>query len=232
MAYMGVSRERETGLLEKSQGIDFKRFFRKQDAGSLRFISALRMGATFPFITPNVQLPSSPQMETMDSGLSDNFGLQDALKFMFVFREWISNNTSGVVLITIRDSKKIVEIAHKSPPSLFEKLFTPLKNIYTNWDNVQTLTNETAFNVQSETLPYPIDRIEFEYNTIDFQEDQNGLFADNLLGQSTGLELERASLNWRLTKKEKRSILNNIYSQTNQRALKQLQGFFPKVGPN
>lgn len=232
MAYMGVSRARETGLMEKSQGIDFKRFFRKQDAGSLRFTSALRMGATFPFITPNVQLPSSPQMETMDSGLSDNFGIQDALKFMFVFREWISNNSSGVVLMAIRDSKKIVEIAHKSPPSLFEKLFTPLKNIYTNWDNVQTLTNENTLNILIETLPFPVDRVEFEYNTIDFQEDQNGLFADNLLSQSTGMELERASLNWRLTKKEKRSILNNIYSQANQRSLKHLQGFFPKMGPN
>ncbi|MDX5477055.1 MAG: patatin-like phospholipase family protein, partial [Cyclobacteriaceae bacterium] len=138
MSYLGTSMLGKLGLDEKKQSIDFLRFFREQDAEDIRFLSALRMSATFPFITPNVQLPSEPVMETMDTGLSDNFGIQDALRFTYVFQKWIAENTSGVVLITIRDSEKSTEIPESPVPRIFEKVFNPLKNIYSNWDNVQT----------------------------------------------------------------------------------------------
>ncbi|MCT4623031.1 MAG: hypothetical protein N4A46_05355, partial [Schleiferiaceae bacterium] len=39
-------------------GIEFMRFFEKQQAGNLPFSTALRMSATFPYITPLVSLPS------------------------------------------------------------------------------------------------------------------------------------------------------------------------------
>jgi hypothetical protein len=222
MAYMGISLERSEGNEEKSQGIDFQRFFAHHGANQLRFISALRMGATFPFITPNIQLPSTPRMETMDSGLSDNFGVQDALRFMYVFQDWIKENTSGVVLITIRDSEKFSEIQQKQPPTLMEKLFTPIKNIYINWDNVQTLNNEVLYNRMKETAPFPLERIEFEYSTLQYLKemglaDQEGVF------NPKQQEILRASLNWRLTAREKKSIIENIYSYKNQMALERLK---------
>jgi hypothetical protein len=222
MSYMGISLERSEGNEEKSQGIDFQRFFAHHGANQLRFISALRMGATFPFITPNIQLPSTPGMETMDSGLSDNFGVQDALRFMYVFQDWIKENTSGVVLVSIRDSEKFSEIQQKQPPTLLEKLFTPIKNIYINWDNVQTLNNEVLYNRMKETAPFPIERIEFEYSTLQYLKemglaDQEGVFNPNQQ------EILRASLNWRLTAREKKSIIDNIYSYKNQMALERLK---------
>jgi hypothetical protein len=222
MSYMGISLERSEGNEEKSQGIDFQRFFAHHGANQLRFISALRMGATFPFITPNIQLPSTPRMETMDSGLSDNFGVQDALRFMYVFQDWIKENTSGVVLITIRDSEKFSEIQQKQPPTLLEKLFTPIKNIYINWDNVQTLNNEVLYNRMKETAPFPLERIEFEYSTLQYLKemglaDQEGVF------NPKQQEILRASLNWRLTAREKKSIIENIYSYKNQMALERLK---------
>jgi hypothetical protein len=222
MAYMGISLDRSDGLEEKSQGIDFQRFFAHHGADHLRFISALRMGATFPFITPNVQLPSSPRMETMDSGLSDNFGVQDALRFMYVFQDWIKENTSGVVLITIRDSEKFSEIQQKQPPSLFEKLFTPIKNIYINWDNVQTLNNEVTYNRMKESMPFLLERIEFEYSTLQYLKemglaDQEGVF------NPKQQEILRASLNWRLTAREKKSIIDNIGSYKNQQSMEKLK---------
>ncbi|MCL6260346.1 patatin-like phospholipase family protein [Aquiflexum sp. TKW24L] len=222
MSYMGISLDRADGVEEKSQGIDFQRFFADHQADQLRFISALRMGATFPFITPNVQLPSSPRMETMDSGLSDNFGVQDALRFMYVFQDWIKENTSGVVLITIRDSEKFSEIQQKQPPSLFEKLFTPIKNIYINWDNVQTLNNEVTYNRMRESMPFFLERIEFEYSTLQYLKerglaDQEGAFNPNQQ------EILRASLNWRLTAREKKSIIDNIQSYKNQLSLEKIR---------
>ncbi|WP_200976784.1 patatin-like phospholipase family protein [Echinicola sp. 20G] len=225
MSYMGISTEQLIGDDEKSQSIDFLRFFSGQDAGSLRFISALRMGATFPFITPNIQLPSEPQMELMDSGLSDNFGINDALRFLYVFEDWIAENTSGVVLVTIRDSEKNLEIEKKTPPTIMQKLFTPLKNIYINWDNVQTLNNETLFNTMKEKVPYELDRVEFEYSAKDFVERQKNMELGEDV-ENKELEIQRASLNWRLTAREKSDILNCINSYQNQQSLERLAEIF------
>lgn len=97
------------------------RFFAAHDPGNLRFLTALRMSATFPFVTPNVELPSTPVMKTMDTGLSDNFGIQDALRFLYVFQEWIGANTSGVVLVTIRDSEKSPEISSSASTKILKK---------------------------------------------------------------------------------------------------------------
>jgi hypothetical protein len=37
---------------QKIKGVEFRRFFARQGADSLRFLSALRMNATFPYVTP------------------------------------------------------------------------------------------------------------------------------------------------------------------------------------
>ncbi|MBC6366649.1 patatin-like phospholipase family protein [Algoriphagus sp. AK58] len=217
MSFLGSSVQGKTGHYEKKQSIDFKRFFANHDSGNLRFLSALRMCATFPFITPNVELPSTPMMKTMDTGLSDNFGIQDALRFTYVFQDWIREHTGGVVLITIRDSEKSAEIPVTELPRIFEKVFTPLKNIYINWDNVQTIQNEVLFNYLAESMPFSVERIEFEYAPEKVQ-------VQELTG--TQVNMQRASLNWRLTAREKKSILDNIHTPANQLALKRVEILF------
>jgi predicted patatin/cPLA2 family phospholipase len=219
MSFLGSSVEGISGQSEKKQSIDFKRFFVNHDPDNLRFLTALRMSATFPFITPNVELPSEPRMKTMDTGLSDNFGIQDALRFTYVFQDWIRKNTGGVVLITIRDSEKSTEIPVTDPPRLFERIFNPLKNIYVNWDNVQTIQNEVLFNYLSESMPFNVDRIEFEYAPGQVQIQELTETQENM---------QRASLNWRLTAREKRSILSSLYSVKNQNALKKAEALLGK----
>lgn len=202
---------------EKYQSIDFLRFFQNHNPLNLRFLTALRMTATFPFITPNVQLPTDPVMETMDTGLSDNFGIQDALRFMYVFQDWIREHTSGVVLITIRDSEKNQEIPESDLPRIAEKITNPLKNIYSNWDNVQTIQNEVLFNYMAESMPFDLERVEFEYAPEKVQ-----------AGELTGSQklMQRASLNWRLTAREKKSILASIQTSKNLQSLKRLGEIF------
>ena len=195
---------------EKKQSVDFMRFFAAHDPGNLRFLTALRMSATFPFVTPNVGLPSSPIMKTMDTGLSDNFGIQDALRFMYVFRQWIALHTSGVVLVTIRDSEKSAEIPNTESTRILEKIISPLKNIYGNWDKVQTIQNEVLFSYMSESMPFSLEKIEFEYVP-------GQLSTNPDLGNQD--ILQRASLNWRLTAKEKKSILASVGTNRNQAAL-------------
>ncbi|WBL41666.1 patatin-like phospholipase family protein [Algoriphagus halophytocola] len=218
MSFFGTSMQGKSGKDEKKQTIDFLRFFHEQDSENLRFLSALRMSATFPFVTPTIQLPSDPVMETMDTGISDNFGVQDALRFMYVFQDWIRENTDGVVLVTIRDSEKATEISPSMPPRIFEKVFTPLRNIYRNWDNIQTIQNEVLFNYMAESMLFDLERVEFEYAPEKVQVEK--------LTESQET-MQRASLNWRLTAREKKSILESMFTLKNQAALQRLEELFP-----
>ena len=55
----------------EADAVDFGWMFKKeQNADNLRFLTALRMNATYPYILPNVHLsPSEPGVEIMDAGL-------------------------------------------------------------------------------------------------------------------------------------------------------------------
>ena len=61
--------------------VDFGAMFAKQEPMNLRLLTALRMNATFPYVLPNVWLPSRPVIDVMDAGLRDNFGEMNAIRF-------------------------------------------------------------------------------------------------------------------------------------------------------
>ncbi len=77
--------------------VDYQALFTKQDPLNLRMLTALRMNATFPYVLPNVWLPSEPVIDVMDAGIRDNYGQETALRFIQVFQQWIRENTAGVV---------------------------------------------------------------------------------------------------------------------------------------
>ncbi|HAD11097.1 MAG TPA: phospholipase, partial [Saprospirales bacterium] len=72
-------------------GIDFGRFFATQQADSLAFSSAMRMNCTYPFIMPNVWLPTQPSVEALDAGFRDNYGIGLAVRFAHVFKSMLGN---------------------------------------------------------------------------------------------------------------------------------------------
>jgi Patatin-like phospholipase len=87
-------------------GVDFTSYFTKQQPGNIRILTALRMNATFPYVLPNVWLPTEPVVDVMDAGFRDNTGIETAMRFMYVFRNWLKENCSKVVLIQIRDKQQ------------------------------------------------------------------------------------------------------------------------------
>lgn len=223
VSYMSSGMKEAGTVTEKVKGVDFLRFYEGHGAEDLRFLSALRMAATFPYITPNVSLPSDPPMETMDSGIADNFGIADATQFLYVFRDWIADNTSGVVFVSIRDSEKNAPLEKNLSPTLFQKFFTPIQNIYKNWTYIQDIKNENLLQFARGWYKGEIHQVELQYIPRTMFD---GEPADNMLEEQHKLkkeEEERASLNWHLTTREKKNILDNIYLDINQQALTRLQ---------
>ncbi|MDV3308575.1 MAG: patatin-like phospholipase family protein [Cyclobacteriaceae bacterium] len=201
----------------KISGVDFQRLFENHGGEDLRFLSALRMCATFPYITPNTTLPTEPVIHIMDAGISDNFGLSDAVRFMFAFREWIAENTSGVVIVSIRDSPKRVDIQEKDAESIIDGVSQPISSVYNNFENFQDITNDNLISYANSWLDGPIDRIDLEYEAIAYASVFTEL--DSLRQHSA-----RASLSWRLTTREKQGIMANIGTLSNQAELEKLRG--------
>jgi hypothetical protein len=199
----------------KVSGIDFHRFFKEQDSEDLRFLSALRMSATFPYITPNTTLPTEPPILIMDAGISDNFGVSDAVRFLYAFREWVKENTSGVVFVSIRDSPKLREINEKSSQTIIDNMTQPISNVYNNFENFQDITSDLLIGQAHSWLPLPIDRVDIEYQAENYTTVLQKM--DSIRNNSA-----RASLSWRLTTREKQGIVNNIQSEKNKEAIGKL----------
>ncbi len=236
VSYMTTPRIDQSRFLnQKTKGIDFLRFFHQQKAGNLRFLTAMRMSATFPYVTPNVKLPSEPEMEIMDAGISDNFGVGDATRFIYTFRKWIQENTSGIVILSIRDSQKDQPMERKLEPSLFQKVFTPVTSFFENLEYLQDINNDNLIEYTKDWFPksFGIHRIEFQYvpfskNLKEVLDKQKKWELEQKTGKITTqkpkiITIQQASLSWRLTQKEKDSIYRTIYELRNQSSLRQLK---------
>lgn len=199
----------------KVSGIDFQRFFHDQGAPQLRFLSALRMSATFPYITPNTTLPTSPAIQIMDAGISDNFGLSDAVRFLYAFKEWVAENTSGVVFVSIRDSPKLRDISPTTGSTIIDDLTQPISSVYNNFENFQDISSDLLIGEAQSWLHAPIHRVDIQYQAeryVPILQHMDSIRQNNA----------RASLSWRLTTREKEGVVENIQSTRNQEQLNKL----------
>jgi len=204
-APIGVRRKKTVEI----DAVDYGRLFSQQNAYNLQFTSALRMNATYPYILPNVYLPSKPNIEVMDAGFRDNFGMLSATRFIHTFKDWIKENTSGIVLIQVRGSDKLEEIIPKDGEGMIESLLNPLGiagqilelQDYEHGNNLGFL-----FDMLGEDM---FDIIRFTYQP-------------NQMNQ-------RASMTFHLTTREKNDIMGAYHLDHNQESLERLMEY---IGPN
>jgi len=202
------------------RSIDFLRMFEAHGAEELSFLTALRMSASFPYITPNIVLPSDPPMEIMDAGLADNFGVSDAVLFLNVFQDWIAAHTSGVIILSIRDSKKVNEVKQKENLSVTEKIFTPITSVYNNWSNIQDIRNDLLIEYAHEWFEAPMHYFTLSYD-VNLTTDSGSVASDKN-------PEKRASLNWRLTEREKKNISAAINAEENVQVIDEVKKLIAK----
>lgn len=200
----------------KFSGVDFNLLFEDQGASRLRFLSALRMSATFPYITPNTTLPTDPPIQIMDAGISDNFGLSDAVRFLYAFKGWIEENTSGVIFISIRDSPKLAAITAKGGQSIVDDVTQPISSVYNNFENFQDISSDLLIGQATAWFSKAIDRVDLQYQAESYSP---ALQKMDSIRQTSA----RASLSWRLTTREKQGVISSINSVFNQEQLQKLK---------
>lgn len=185
-----------------TQSVEFSRMFKDQDAKNLHFTSALRMNATFPFITPITQLPSNPTIEVMDAGLIDNFGLDEASRFIYTYRKWLLTHTRKIIIIQIRDQYKKQRIPTNSPGDILSSLLFPASQFYATLFPIENFKEDRTVEYMSQWYKGKIDVVYFQMNN-----------------QGS----EDVTLSWRLTDREKSIILNSMGTSENKEAVVQLK---------
>ncbi len=189
-----------TGPIEagsQPEAIEFARLFEAHDPLGLKLTSALRMSASFPYITPVVTLPSTPAMRVMDAGLRDNYGYRVTFGYLLTFREWLARNTSGVVVLQMRDKQR--ELAVKpAGGSMLGRLWDPIGSVYGNVVRSQDQDYDLMVKQAEAWMPVPLHVIDMQLRHDDEEE---------------------ISLSWHLTALEKAQVLATIGSPDNQAAL-------------
>lgn len=183
-SYMTRNLDVNGQVQEATTGVDFRQFFKKHDADSLLFVTAMRMNASFPLITPYVSMPSQPPMQLVDAGVADNYGLETAYRFVAQFSDWFNQNTSGVMLLQIRDSRPMsMEMPDYHRGSAFGKALDPIGGTYGAFYMSSDLENEHYIHEMDRLLKGELEYVRMLYEPMD----------------SSGT---RASLSWHLTRRE------------------------------
>jgi len=191
-----------SGVMGEPDAIDFCSFFKKQDPYNMRLLSAMRINATFPYVLPNVWLPSDPVVDVMDAGIRDNYGQETMIRFLDVFNDWLKENTAGVVMIQIRDRKSNEWEDNIRSSGLSGLITKPLTVIQLNWMKIQDYYHEEFISMANHRFSFPFEKLSFAY-----------LPSNKTRG---------AALNFHLTTKEKLDIYESLSANANARLFKQL----------
>lgn len=179
-------------------GVEFSRLFAGRHPENLRFTSALRMSATFPYITPLTELPTTPSIEVFDAGMRDNIGTDNVVRFLHIFNDWLSVHTSGVIIVQTRDKRKVREPEKSTENTIVNSLSRPLNSFYSNLFGVQDYNHDRELMTAGEWLKVPLDVIDFELKN---------------------QEPDLISLSWHLTTREKLRTTNCMNMEFNRQNL-------------
>ena len=183
--------------------VDFTAMFAKQGPLNIRLLSALRMNATFPYVLPNVWLPSNPVIDVMDAGLRDNFGLETTLRFIENFKDWLKENTGNVIIIQMRDRMQDNWQQPFETGSVTDILIKPATMLQHNWYKLQDYGETDQYSYLHDAFDSSLYRINFMYVP---------RVAD-----------KGAALNFHLTAREKRDVKESFSNTFNQASLQKLK---------
>ncbi len=188
--------------------IDFSAFFQKQDAQNLRILTALRMNATFPIVLPNVWLPSNPVIDVMDAGLRDNYGQETTLRFLEAFDDWIRENTSGVLLIQMRDRSPGGWEYPYTSDDITDHATKPFLLLQHNWFKMMEYFQNDMLSYYSQHPGRKVYKVLFQY--------------------ASDKEENKAALNFHLSKREQEDIIRSVNSYANEKSFEQLKKYLSR----
>lgn len=186
-----------------TDAVEYMRFFKSKGAENINFIDALRTNATYPYIMPAVYLPTNPEIKAMDAGIRENSGFAVSTRFYSVFQDWINENTSGVIFISIRVDNKLRDFDPKNKETYISELLSPVGSIFNNFILLQDYNSDVS-------LAYLENASKTDINVLNFNYDQT-------------MKRKKAAMSWHLTNLEKLDIQHAFAQENNVLMLKKLK---------
>ena len=168
----------------------------------LKLKTAVRMSATFPFVSPSVSLPTIPPLHVLDAGYFDNYGMSIALGYLKQpdIVQWLADNTSGVILIQIKayaasaePDAGMTETCREQPTSIdnwfthaFSAIISPLEGLFNSRGASMVFRNDLELDSLKQLLGKTSDK------------DGNPLRLDSVSFENAA----RASFSWYLPKRD------------------------------
>jgi ABC-type Fe3+-siderophore transport system permease subunit len=173
---------------------------------AMTLATAVRVNASFPYISPAISLPTVPSRRAVDAGYYDNFGvdlLTDYLEEDDVFH-WIKENCRGVAVIQIRAFPSQVETPEMSRATFaFQFLTSPIEGIASARRASQLFRNDQQLALAQQR------------------------YGDGFLKVFTfELDREEVSMSWYLRDEELNALRQRLDDPGPMATLLELQGFF------
>jgi hypothetical protein len=147
-------------------------------------------------------LPSNPKLDVFDAGIRDNFGIENTVRFLNVYQDWIKNNTSGVVIVQIRDNLKDNAIEDFEYKTFISKLGSSFGSIYNNLTISQDYFHDYMIDGTDDILKGKIEIVRFEYAPAENE--------------------KKASMSLRLSEKEKIKVSKSALDEKNMKKYEQV----------
>jgi hypothetical protein len=144
-------------------------------------------------------LPSTPQIKVVDAGARDNIGAKVTYKYLFELREWINKNTSGIIILNIRDTQN-KRNKKKSKSGEKTSITTAITMPYKNFFGVQDFVNDENFRFIAPYFKNKIHQITFCLTP-----------------------KKKVSLSLHLSEKDKKKVLEEIHEEENQASVEFLK---------
>jgi hypothetical protein len=177
------------------------------------------MNASFPLVSPAVNLPTHPPRRVVDTGYYDNYGAHVAALWLLHHHKAIREHTAGVLLLEIRayrngyarrhfqDRERLTAaLARQENPEAaprgearsrdlvsqaVEGLWTPAEAVLTTRDRASMYRNDELLDLVDRTLNTPAERDFFTSATFECHKD--------------------AALSWVLSKEDCRNIAGSFW---------------------
>jgi len=212
-------------LYTKSQGVhedlysmsafEFFRLF--PGANDFKLCTAVRMNASFPFVSPAAALPTNPPRRVVDAGYYDNYGIDVAACWLHENHDWIKQNTSGVLLIQIRDAVSQADRTNlgqeeKGRPRAWwepgiQEMSTPLEGAYNALMGSMSFRNDEQLRMVSNLFN---------------ENGKNDFFTTAVVECPV-----QAELNWSLTTLESKAIVNSAAEEIDGNLRDLLNAYHP-----
>jgi hypothetical protein len=206
--------------------VEFFRLFPR--AAGFQVSTAARMNASFPLVSPAVNLPTYPPRRVVDTGYYDNYGAHLAALWLLHHRKAIREYTSGVLVLEIRayrngyarrhfqDTERLSAQLARQPDlegeprgearskdlvsQCIEGLATPAEAVLTTRDRASMYRNDELLDLVDRALNTPAERDFFTTAAFECHRD--------------------AALSWMLSDDDARNIVLSFWRTTDHAELR------------